>query len=355
MIGKVEETRKKILFLIGSMNQTTQMHQIASELEEYDCYFSQLYSKDPIIKLALKKGLLEGTVMGKNSKKKADEYLQKYHLKNDYCASVFNNNYSLAVFCSDMLVTYELRKIKTVWVQEGMTDPVTGLGKLVHSLKLPSYLAMNTAFNGSGNICDIYCAASNGYKKQFAEFGTDPSRIFVTGIPNYDDIQSFLYNNDFPYHNYVLAATSDIRETLNKDDRQAFIKRCIAIAGGRQLIFKLHPNEIKERAIAEIRNAALADTLIFTEGNTNYMIANCEELITQYSTVVYVGMALGKKVHSYFDVNQLKKLAPCKTREDPQQQSLIFVATILSLMEEGMHFLKHLFLSLNIPDEKKRL
>ncbi len=40
------------------------------------------------------------------------------------------------------------------------------------------------------------------------------------------------------------------------------------------------------------------------------MIANCSELITQYSTVVYTGIALGKKVHSYFDVEELKRLAP---------------------------------------------
>jgi hypothetical protein len=40
------------------------------------------------------------------------------------------------------------------------------------------------------------------------------------------------------------------------------------------------------------------------------MIANCAELITQYSTVVYVGLALGKQVHSYFDINELKRLAP---------------------------------------------
>jgi hypothetical protein len=40
------------------------------------------------------------------------------------------------------------------------------------------------------------------------------------------------------------------------------------------------------------------------------MIANCCELITQYSTVVYVGLALGKKVHSYFDLDELKRLAP---------------------------------------------
>jgi hypothetical protein len=50
--------------------------------------------------------------------------------------------------------------------------------------------------------------------------------------------------------------------------------------------------------------------MVYHSGNTNHMIANCCELITQYSTVVYTGIALGKKVHSYFDVDELKRLAP---------------------------------------------
>lgn len=40
------------------------------------------------------------------------------------------------------------------------------------------------------------------------------------------------------------------------------------------------------------------------------MIANCQELITQFSTLVYVGIVLGKKVHSYFDLNELYRLVP---------------------------------------------
>ena len=40
------------------------------------------------------------------------------------------------------------------------------------------------------------------------------------------------------------------------------------------------------------------------------MIANCDEFITQYSSSVYVGMALGKKVHSYFDEAELKAQMP---------------------------------------------
>jgi len=89
-------------------------------------------------------------------------------------------------------------------------------------------------------------------------------------------------------------------------------KKCVEIAAGRQLIFKLHPNEIVDRAIAEIKEHAPENTLIYTSGNINAMIANCDELITQFSTVVYVGIALGKKVHSYFDVDELHRLAPVK-------------------------------------------
>jgi hypothetical protein len=49
---------------------------------------------------------------------------------------------------------------------------------------------------------------------------------------------------------------------------------------------------------------------IYTDGNTDHMIANCEALICQYSTVVYTGIALNKEVHSYFDLEMLKRLAP---------------------------------------------
>src|SRR5258708_33295822 len=105
-----------------------------------------------------------------------------------------------------------------------------------------------------------------------------------------------------------MVATSDIRETFKKDDREKFIADCVKIARGRQLLFKLHPNEQKDRAISDIRSFATSDALIYTEGNTEKMIANCNELITQYSTVVDIGIALGKKVQSYFDVENLQKL-----------------------------------------------
>jgi hypothetical protein len=300
--------RKKVLFIIGSPNQTSQMHQIASLLPDYDCFFSQLYSKHPVVRAFKATGVLDSSILSGEFKRKADAYLESHGLRNDYARSIYGNGYDLALLCTDLLVTKELRKMKTIWVQEGMTDPLTTWGKWVRRLGIPPVLAVNTAFNGSNNICDIYCAASAGYKAQFANRGTDPSRIFVTGIPNYDNAAVHL-NNDFPHKGYVLVATSDIREAFGREDRPAFIRDCVRIAGERQLIVKLHPNENKERAIGEIRQWA-PSALVYTEGKTEHMIANCEELITQYSTVVYIGIALGKKVHSYFDVEQLKRLAP---------------------------------------------
>ena len=40
------------------------------------------------------------------------------------------------------------------------------------------------------------------------------------------------------------------------------------------------------------------------------MIANCDVLIAQNSSVVYTGLALGKEVYSYLDDEMLKKLLP---------------------------------------------
>jgi hypothetical protein len=284
------------------------MHQIASLLSDYDCYFSQLYTRHPLIRFAIARGWADRMILAGEFKRKGDAYLKANGLRNDYARRVYGHHYDLVVLCSDLLVTKELRELKTVFVQEGMTDPLTSWARFTHWLGLPGYWAANTSYNGCSNICDVYCAASAGYREQFGRLGTDPEKIVVTGIPNYDHAAALL-QNDFPHRGYVMAATSDIRETMRKEDRPAFIRECVRIAGSRQLLFKLHPNEQKDRALAEIRQWA-PSALVYTEGKTEEMIANCDELITQYSTVVYIGIALGKKVHSYFDVEQLKRLAP---------------------------------------------
>lgn len=300
--------RRKILFTTGSPNQTIQMHQISRELPEYDCWFSHLFTDSPIINSALKHTtIINGSALGNNFKEKSECYLRSHNLPIDYRAE--KNDYDLVVFCSDLIIPKRMTNTKTIWVQEGMVDKFNVKSKVVKALGLPLWLSCDTSLNGSSNICDVYCTASPGYKNYFEASGTDPNKIIVTGMPNYDNLEQFV-NNDFPYHDYVMVATTDMRETYRFENRPAFIKRCVQIANGRQMLFKLHPNEKFARAQREIRKHAPANAMIFQAGNTNEMIANCKELITQYSTVVYTGIALGKVVHSYFNIDDLKRLTP---------------------------------------------
>ncbi|MFM8913245.1 MAG: hypothetical protein ACKOE6_10080 [Flammeovirgaceae bacterium] len=299
---------KKILFTVGSLNQVTQMHAIASHLPEYDCYFSQFYSDNKIIHEFVKRGGGSSTILGGQFRENTERYLAQHKLKNDYAQSVFDNQYDLAVVCSDLLVPKSIRSIKSVWVQEGMTDKITPWSKVVKTLNLPGYWAGNTSLNGTSNLCDIYCVASEGYREHFQSLGADGRKLMVTGMPNFDNVEALKFNS-FPHRSFVLVATSDIRELMGADDRPEFIRQCVKIANGRQLIFKLHPNENKKRAIQEIHEFA-PNAWVYTDGNINEMIYHCEELITQFSTVVYIGIALGKKVHSYFNLEELKKKTP---------------------------------------------
>jgi hypothetical protein len=161
---------------------------------------------------------------------------------------------------------------------------------------------------GLSHAYEAFCVASEGYRDLFVRKGVAPERIEVTGIPNFDDCASFL-RNDFPHHGYVLGATSCLRETWKPEDRDGFIRRCLQVAGGRELLFKLHPNENHVRARREIERLA-PRALVFDSGNTNHMIANCAALVTRYSSVVHVAVALGKEVHADLDPVTLRRLMP---------------------------------------------
>ena len=56
--------------------------------------------------------------------------------------------------------------------------------------------------------------------------------------------------------------------------------------------------------------AALPADRAFDAGSAEEMIANCDVLVTQYSSTVFVGLALGKECHSYFDPAELRRLMP---------------------------------------------
>lgn len=300
--------RKKILFVCGSLNQTTQMYKISEHLSpDHDCFFTPFYC-DGIYRTFQKFGWLDFTIIGGQNRQKTEKFFAEKNLAVDYGG--VSRKYDLALLCTDLLVPKNLSNTPVILVQEGMTDPENVLyhvARKLHPLGIPRWLG-STATTGLSDAYDKFCVASDGYRDLFIKKGVRPEKISVTGIPNFDNCAEYL-DNDFPHKGYVLVATTDTRENFKPDNRRGFIKKCVEIANGRQLIFRLHPNENEARGRRECA-AWAPGSIVYNTGNTNHMVANCDVLICQYSSVVYVGMALGKEVHSYFDLDSLRRLCP---------------------------------------------
>jgi hypothetical protein len=182
--------------------------------------------------------------------------------------------------------------------------------------RVPRWLA-GTAASGLSGKYERFCVASAGYRDLFITRGAPPDKLVVTGIPNFDDCDSYRHN-DFPHRGYALVCTSDARETYKIHDRTAFIARALRIAGDRQLIFKLHPNERVDRARREIARLAPRAS-VYADGPTNAMIANCSVLISEWSSVAFVGIALGKEVYSSHPMSELRRLLPEQNRSAAQR------------------------------------
>ncbi len=332
----------KILFICGSMNQTTMMHNISTHFSDYDCYFTPYYSEG-LIKALSNTTLLDFSLLGGQFRKRTIKYLQENNLKLDFEGK--SNKYDLVFTCSDLIVPKNIKDKKVILVQEGMTDPENLIYHLVKRLKLPRWLA-STSTTGLSDEYDKFCVASEGYKELFIKKGVKKEKIAVTGIPNFDNCKQYL-NNNFPHKNFVLVATSDSRETYKFENRKKFIEEAKKIANGKQLIFKLHPNENVERATAEI-NLHAPGSIIYHQGNTEHMIANCDVLVTRYSSVVYVGLALGKKVYSKFNLNELKKLQPIQNN-GTSSLNIANVARELLAKEKVTEPLKETFVFDNKP------
>ena len=56
--------------------------------------------------------------------------------------------------------------------------------------------------------------------------------------------------------------------------------------------------------------------IVFADGNTDHMVANCDVLVTRYSTVALVAAALGKQVDCDLAPETLRALAPLQTGGD---------------------------------------
>lgn len=300
----IDYMSKKALFICGSLNQTTMMHKIASQMVSFDHYFTPFYLEKGY-ELLRRLGLLRHTIAGGRHRKATLKYLRSNNLLIDNGGKKYD--YDIVLTGTDLIVQSNIRNKRLVLVQEGITEPEDLSYTLMKILKLPRVIA-NTAATGLSNAYDLFCVASQGYKDYFVKKGVRPEKMVVTGIPNFDNFRESLKNN-FPFHDYVLVATSSIRETGKFDDRIHFLEKARKIAAGRKILFKLHPNEKFARAVREIKSI-FPEAIILKEGNINHLIGNCSVLITQVSSVVYNGIALGKEVYSYFNIDELRRLAP---------------------------------------------
>jgi hypothetical protein len=299
--------RPKVLFVLGNHNHNTMLHQVAQAMPDAECWFTPYYCDDwTLLDLLRRLNCLEFIALGNEFRRRCLRYCADHGLAVDLGG--VRHDYDLAVTCSDLLIPENLRTRRLIGIQEGMIDPLQFLYRLRQRFTfLPRWTA-GTACTGLSGLYDRYCVASEGYRAEFITRGAPGHRLAVTGIPNYDNLAGYRHPGHW-IEGHVLACTSDGRETFRRDDRIAFIRRCVEIADGRPLIFKFHPNERMSRAIAEVRRHAPGARWI-TEGRGEELAANCAVLITEWSTLAFVGLALGIETHSYRDLDELRALVP---------------------------------------------
>ncbi len=159
---------RRILFICGSMNQTTQMHAISRHLAEYEQAFTPFYCDGALEALRRLKGL-EFTIIGDKLARRCRQYLEEQHLPIDHRGR--RDAYDLVVTCSDVFVQDNIRDRRIVLVQEGITDPEDRSFRLVQRHRwLPRWIA-GTAATGLSDAYRAFCVASDGYRDFFVRKG----------------------------------------------------------------------------------------------------------------------------------------------------------------------------------------
>ncbi|MFA6440591.1 MAG: hypothetical protein WCX28_14890, partial [Bacteriovoracaceae bacterium] len=170
---------KKILFICGSKNQTTQMHQIAEHLmEDYDCFFTPYYASGHV-ELMRRVGLTEMTILGNRFVEQCFHYFSDHQLSADYRG--MQHDYDLVVTCADLVVPKNILNKKIILVQEGMTDPENWTYRMVKLGLMPRWSASTSAM-GLSDAYVKFCVASDGYRDLFIRKGVKKEKIVVTGI-----------------------------------------------------------------------------------------------------------------------------------------------------------------------------
>jgi hypothetical protein len=301
--------RPQVLLICGNRNHTSMMHAIARALPDCACWFTPYYCDDdsPLDWLRRLR-LLEFVALGHAFRTACLAYLRRHDLAIDLGGK--RGGYDLVITCSDLIVPSNIAPAPLVGVQEGMIDPALFWARVMDRfprLALPRWAA-GTAKTGLSHAYEVYCVASEGYKRDFIARGAHAERLAVTGLPNFDSFGALVE----PGHwlaDKVLACTSDGRETFRLDNRKKFIAWCVELAAGRPLVFKFHPNERMARAAAEVRRWAPGATIL-EQGDGEALAANCHTLVTEWSTLAYVGLALGKPTYSYRDLDRHRRMLP---------------------------------------------
>jgi len=214
---------KNILFICRSFNQTAMMHKIAQNLGDYNCYFTPYYAdgiEDPSAHL----GLLNFTVLGGRHKQETTAYLANNRWPADYRGK--SRNYDLVVTCSDLIIQKIFAANDWRWFRKASQNQKAWSTNWSGASISPVIWQIQPQ---TSNAYDIFCVASQGYREHFIKKGVRPEKIAVSGIPDFDDLSKF-YENNFSLHDYVLVATSPLRESRRRDDRMAFLQRCVQIA-----------------------------------------------------------------------------------------------------------------------------
>ncbi|MDP2365788.1 MAG: hypothetical protein Q8M94_18715, partial [Ignavibacteria bacterium] len=161
------------------MNQTTIMHQIALNMPEFDHYFTTYYA-DGYVGFLARNEMLNYTILGGEFRKRTMDYLTANSLLLDIEGKI--GGYDLVFTCSDLIIPKNIRGCKIILVQEGMTDPENFAYYMVKYLHFPRWLS--TASTGLSDYYQLFCVASEKYKKLFIKKGINPDKLVVTGIPN---------------------------------------------------------------------------------------------------------------------------------------------------------------------------
>jgi len=301
-----------ILFIGGSLNQTRMLHKIAEALPGHNHFFTPFYA-DGFLQWLASFGLLSFSILGGRHRRDTLEYIKANRLQLDMRGET--REYDLVITGTDLIIQQNIRSTPIVLVQEGMMDAGGLLLNLVRKLHLPRWLA-NTAATGLSDAYQIFCVASQGNRDLFISRGVQREKIRVTGIPNFDNV-SALINSSVPERQYILAATSNGRETFKPDTRSELFKLVQTAKTELDLpvLFKLHPNEDAKRAEREIR-PAFPEAEIIQKGDIGPMIANCRILVSEYSSVILLGLAMGKEIRCDCDLDEIRKLLPIQNGGD---------------------------------------